>query len=230
MAGHSLGEYSALVCADSMKFESALRLVALRGRLMQAALPSGSGAMAAIVGLDENKVSEICLEAAEQQIVAPANYNSIQQTVIAGHTEAVERAIILAKAEGAKIAKHIPVSVPSHCKLMQSAAEKLAIELSKIALMIPTIQVIQNVDVTMHSDLNTMREQIIQQLVAPVRWVETIQKMEKTGINAFIECGPGKVLTGINKRLVGGALPTFPTESVALLKKAIESIKELEYV
>lgn len=202
MAGHSLGEYAALVCAEVLNFSDAVKLVAKRGEFMQEAVPAGVGAMAAIVGLDDAMVVSVCVDAAKGQIVAPANYNSLGQVVIAGDKAAVERAIEIAKNCGAKIAKMIPVSVPSHCQLMQPAAEKLAILLGQTEFSMPTIDVIQNADVRIHKNPESMREALIQQLTHPVRWVDTIMQMQKNfNINSITECGPGKVLNGLIKRI-----------------------------
>ncbi len=201
LAGHSLGEYAALVAADALDFNDAISLVALRGQYMQSAVKPGEGAMAAIVGLEDFAVVEICKNAAEIGVVSPANYNSIGQIVIAGETAAVEKAIELAKTAGAKIAKKIPVSVPSHCVLMQSAAEKMAEKLKSISIKAPTIPVIQNADVKSFESADAIRDALIRQLTLPVRWVETIQYMMQKNIMSFYECGPGNVLMGLNKRI-----------------------------
>ncbi|OGT51800.1 MAG: [acyl-carrier-protein] S-malonyltransferase [Gammaproteobacteria bacterium RIFCSPHIGHO2_12_FULL_42_13] len=200
LAGHSLGEYAALVVAESIAFEDAVLLVAARGKYMQEAVLPGKGAMAAIVGLPDAEVIDICAMVAG--VVSPANFNSVGQVVVAGETEAVTTAIQLAKEKGAKIAKLIPVSVPSHCVLMQSAADRLAEDLSKITIKKPVIPVIQNVDVKMHNDPAAIRQALIQQITQPVRWVETIQWMAAQGVEDFVECGPGRVLTGLNKRIL----------------------------
>ncbi|MBI3561400.1 MAG: ACP S-malonyltransferase [Gammaproteobacteria bacterium] len=202
LAGHSLGEYSALVCAGSLHFSDAIRLVAARGRYMQHAVPSGNGAMAAILGLDDARVQQICGQAAQSQIVAAVNFNSPGQVVVAGHKAAVERVIVLAKENGAKRALLLPVSVPSHCELMRPAAEQLAKELDTITLNPPAIAVINNVDVAQSADPVRIREALARQLYQPVRWAETIYRMEKQGISHLVECGPGKVLLGLNKRIV----------------------------
>lgn len=201
LAGHSLGEYAALVAADALDFQDAVSLVSLRGQYMQSAVKPGEGAMAAIVGLEDHAVVEICKNAAEIGIVSPANYNSIGQIVIAGETPAVEKAIELAKNAGAKIAKKIPVSVPSHCVLMQSAAEKMAEKLKTISIKTPQISVIQNADVKSFESAEAIRDALIRQLTLPVRWVETIQHMMQKNIVSFYECGPGSVLVGLNKRI-----------------------------
>lgn len=200
-AGHSLGEYAALVCADAIQFQDAVALVAARGKYMQEAVPAGFGAMAAIVGLADADVIAICKNVSRDGIVSPANFNSIGQIVIAGENKAVERAIILAQEKGAKIAKKIPVSVPSHCALMQSAADKMAEKLKSIKIKTPVIPVIQNADAMHYDDPNKIRDALIRQLISPVRWVETIQYMMRHGVKTFYECGPGKVLSGLNKRI-----------------------------
>ncbi len=201
LAGHSLGEFAALVCAESLDFQEAITLVAKRGRWMQAAVPEGLGAMAAIVGLEDSVVREICLEAAEEEVLAPANFNSIGQVVIAGHANAVERALPIAKARGAKIAKRIPVSVPSHCPLMQTVATHLAEALTHISLKSPSISVLHNVDVCAYHQPKEIANALVAQLTHPVRWVETIQAMEAMGATSIVECGPGQVLVGLNKRI-----------------------------
>lgn len=201
MAGHSLGEYTALVCANVLPFSTAIKLVAKRAQLMQDAVPEGQGAMAAIVGLDGIKVQELCQAAANHQVVSAANYNAIGQVVIAGHASAVERAIALAQKAGAKIAKKIPVSVPSHCILMQHAANSLASYIEKIPFGTPTIPIINNVDVAITDKEVEIKDALVRQLFSPVRWVEIIQLMEKQGVELIIECGPGKVLAGLNKRI-----------------------------
>lgn len=202
MAGHSLGEYSALCAADVISFEDGVRLVAARGQYMQEAVQPGFGAMAAIVGFEKDaEVDAICREVAEGQVLSPANYNSHGQVVIAGETDAVNRAIIRAKEKGAKLAKLIPVSVPSHCLLMQSAQNRLAALLNTINMRVAKVPVIQNYDVMMHDDPSAIRDALIAQLTQPVRWVETVQKIVGMGITEMLECGPGNVLSGLNKRI-----------------------------
>lgn len=220
MAGHSLGEYSALVCANSLDFGAAIKLVAERGRFMQEAVPEGQGAMAALVGLSEDKVAEICVNAAQGKILSPANYNADGQIVIAGESDAIDRAIALAGEAGAKIAKRIPVSVPSHCALMQPAAERLAESLAKISCLTPQIPVINNIDVSIEADTQAIKDALIKQLYSSVRWVETIQLMSKQGIQLIIECGPGKVLAGLNKR-IEPTIPTISINDIASLHQAI---------
>lgn len=203
LAGHSLGEYTALVCANVLDFVTAVKLVEQRGRFMQEAVPPGEGGMAAIIGLDDKAINEVCKEASDhgRLIVAPANYNSIGQTVIAGASEAIDKVVMLAKAKGAKLAKKLPVSVPSHCDLMRPAALQLNDELQRITLKKPDLPVIHNVDVCYHQDPNEIRNALVNQLYSPVRWVETIQYFASNELPSIIESGPGKVLTGLNKRI-----------------------------
>jgi [acyl-carrier-protein] S-malonyltransferase len=217
LAGHSLGEYSALVCGGSLAFEDAIKLVAERGRLMQQAVPAGTGAMAAVLGLDDDTVRAVCTEAMAGEVVEAVNFNSPGQVVVAGHKTAVERVVELAKAKGAKRALLLPVSVPSHCALMQPAAEKLATVLEGVAIQPPQIPVINNVDVAMPTDPVAIRSALVRQLHSPVRWVETIQKMAADGVDRLIECGPGKVLVGLNKRIERNmaAQAVFDADSLA---------------
>ena len=201
MAGHSLGEYSALVCSGCMEFTDAVALVAKRGEFMQQAVPAGVGAMAAIIGLDDALVEEACAAAAGDQVVSAVNYNSPGQVVIAGHAEAVQREGDACKERGAKRALPLPVSVPSHCALMQPAAQQLAVELGKITLRTPNIPVVNNVDVKEERDSDAIRDALVRQLYSPVRWTETVQHLVKQGVTEVYEIGPGKVLTGLNKRI-----------------------------
>ena len=201
MAGHSLGEYTALVCAEAVEFADAIALVAERGRCMQEAVPAGSGAMAAILGLIDADVVDVCARASEGQVVAAVNFNSPGQVVIAGDAAAVQRAIDLAKASGAKRAVPLPVSVPSHCELMRPAAERFAGQLQRTAIKTPAIPVIQNVDVTAHDAPDAIREALKQQLYSPVQWVRTVEMMREEGMQRIIEAGPGKVLAGLCKRI-----------------------------
>ncbi len=202
MAGHSLGEYSALVAAGALAFADGIRLVAERGRLMQQAVPAGSGAMAAILGLDDAQVVAVCEQAAEGEVVSAVNFNAIGQVVIAGQTAAVDRAMALAKEAGAKRALPLPVSVPSHCALMQPAADELGKLLAGITINRPSIPVINNADVARSEDPAAIRDALVRQLSSPVRWVETVQTMAADGVDTLVECGPGKVLMGLNKRIV----------------------------
>ncbi len=201
MAGHSLGEYSALVCAGALNFEDAIKLVALRGELMQQAVPEGVGAMAAILGLEDHEVVKICVEAEQGEVVSAVNFNSQGQVVIAGHKSAVERAMIGAKDAGAKRALLLPVSVPSHCALMLPAAEKLADALQNITINPPNVTLIHNVDVLSHRSPELIRHALKEQLYKPVRWVDSIKFMADQGVTQFVECGAGKVLIGLNKRI-----------------------------
>ena len=201
LAGHSLGEYSALVCAGVIAFADAVRLVELRGKFMQEAVPEGTGAMSAIIGLDDAAIAKACEESAEGQVVSPVNYNSPGQVVIAGHKEAVERAGAACKAAGAKRALPLPVSVPSHCALMHPAAEKLAAALQLVEIQAPTIPVINNVDVAVETDAARIKDALVRQLFSPVRWTEIVENMANSGIEFEVEMGPGKVLSGLAKRI-----------------------------
>lgn len=201
LAGHSLGEYTALVCAGSLAFTDAIKLVAERGRLMQQAVPAGTGAMAAVLGLEDDAVRQACSDAAATEVLEAVNFNSPGQIVVAGNKAAVERLVTLAKERGAKRALLLPVSVPSHCALMQPAAEQLATILKDVAIQAPSIPVINNADVESPSEPDAIRDALVRQLYSPVRWVETIQKMTTDGVDRLIECGPGKVLVGLNKRI-----------------------------
>lgn len=203
MAGHSLGEYSALVCAGALNFQDAVKLVELRGKAMQEAVPEGVGAMSAIIGLDNDTIAANCVQAAEGQIVSPVNFNSPGQVVIAGHKEAVERANALMKASGAKRALPLPVSVPSHCALMKPAAEKLAAALKNIVVAVPAVPVINNVDVVAETDPVRIKDALVRQLFSPVRWTETVVAMADQGVVTQVEMGPGKVLSGLAKRIDG---------------------------
>jgi [acyl-carrier-protein] S-malonyltransferase len=206
MAGHSLGEYTALVCSGALAFEDAIKLVAERGRLMQEAVPVGVGAMAAILGLEDHQVVNTCAEVAEGEIVAAANFNAPGQVVIAGQTAAVERAMVAMKELGAKRALKLPVSVPSHCMLMEAASEKLYEMLLGINIEMPTATIIHNADVKSHGSPEVIRYALKEQLFKPVRWVEGVKFMHEQGVAGFIECGPGKVLLGLNKRIASDAV------------------------
>lgn len=201
LAGHSLGEYTALVCGGSLAFTDAIKLVAERGRLMQEAVPAGTGAMAAVLGLEDDAVRQACADAAAGEVLEAVNFNSPGQVVVAGNKSAVERVVDLAKERGAKRALLLPVSVPSHCALMQPAADQLAIVLKDVAIQAPSIPVINNADVASPTEPDAIRDALVRQLYSPVRWVETIQKMAADGVDRLIECGPGKVLVGLNKRI-----------------------------
>ncbi|MPY26298.1 ACP S-malonyltransferase [Shewanella sp. YLB-07] len=201
MAGHSLGEYSALVCAGVMDFIDAVKLVELRGQLMQQAVPAGTGAMFAIIGLDNDAIAKACEEGAEGEVVSPVNYNSPGQVVIAGSKAAVERAAALCKEAGAKMVIALPVSVPSHCELMRPAAEKLAVALESIEFKTPQITVINNVDVASPESAAEIKDALVRQLYCPVLWSDTVKAISEQGVTSLFEMGPGKVLTGLAKRI-----------------------------
>ena len=201
MAGHSLGEYSALVCAGVLGFADAVKLLHHRGQLMQAAVAPGQGKMAAIVGLESYQIHEICDQAAAGQIVSPANFNCPGQTVIAGDRDAVERAMLLCKEAGARRALPLSVSVPAHCALMQPAADKLALELDRVEFQAAAIPVVQNVDAEICKAPEIIKQNLIKQLYSPVLWTDSIQLIYKAGINKVVECGPSKVLCGLIKRI-----------------------------
>jgi [acyl-carrier-protein] S-malonyltransferase len=222
LAGHSLGEYSALVAAGAIDFTDAIKLVEKRGQLMQTAVPQGVGAMAAILGLDDEQVIKACDQAAQGEVVQAVNFNAPGQVVVAGARAAVERAAEAAKEAGAKRAVMLPVSVPSHCSLMQGAAEQLAQSLKEIEIRTPQIEVIHNADVTSHADADAIRDALAKQLYSPVRWVETVQFLSQAGVDSLVECGPGKVLAGLNKRIDRGmtALPVFDAKSLATALEA----------
>ena len=220
VAGHSLGEYSALVAAGVLRFADAVPLVELRARAMQEAVPSGEGAMAAILGLDAVAVKAACEAAAQGQVVEAVNFNSTEQIVIAGHAAAVQRAAEAAKASGAKRALMLPVSAPFHCSLMKPAAERLGQRLAELSLSAPLIPVMNNADVACLSDPQLIKEALVRQAASPVRWVETMQAMAAQGVSHVYECGPGKVLAGLVRRcaegLIGGAMADLAGIEVAL--------------
>jgi len=220
LAGHSLGEYSALVCAGALDFEDAIKLVELRGQFMLEAVPQGVGSMAAIIGLADDAIANACTEAAEQQVVAPVNYNSPGQVVIAGHKEAVDRASVLCKEAGAKRALPLAVSVPSHCSLMQPAAEKLAQQLAGITINSPAIPVVNNVDVVAASEPSEIKHALQRQLFSPVRWTETVQFLAAHDVTRQVEIGPGKVLSGLAKR-IDKTVVGVATTDLASLEKAL---------
>ncbi|MEN0568612.1 ACP S-malonyltransferase [Serratia nevei] len=221
MAGHSLGEYSALVCAGVLDFKAAIRLVELRGKLMQEAVPEGSGAMYAIIGLDNDAIAKACEESAQGQVVSPVNFNSPGQVVIAGNKEAVERAGAACKAAGAKRALPLPVSVPSHCALMKPAADKLAVALQDITFNAPQVPVVNNVDVRTENDPEAIRSALVRQLYSPVRWTESVEFIAAQGVTSLLEVGPGKVLTGLTKRIVD-TLTAAAVNDTASLSAALE--------
>lgn len=225
LAGHSLGEYSALVAAEAMSFADAVKLVQLRGQFMQEAVPAGDGAMAAILGLEDAEVIETCQQASDVGVVEAVNFNSPGQVVIAGSAAAVKNAIEIATDKGAKRALLLPVSVPSHCALMRPAADRLKQELATVTINTPNIPVIHNASVTSSSDSAEIRDLLTQQLFSPVRWVETVEHLAANGVTSLIECGPGKVLAGLTKR-IDKTLAALPVFDPASLEKAIQALGE----
>ncbi len=225
MAGHSFGEYSALVCAGALDFKDAISLAQDRGRFMQAAVSEGEGAMAAILALKNEQIIEICATAAENEVVSPVNFNAPGQVVIAGHRAAVERAITQAKAAGAKRAILLQVSVPAHSSLMLPAAEKMAERLASVNITIPKIPVIHNVDVSIKTNPAEIKTALISQLHNPVRWVETIEKMVDDGVTLLFESGPGKVLTGLNKRIARRTMKALPIVDSKTLEEALQALE-----
>lgn len=221
MSGHSLGEYSALVCAGVLDFQQAVRLVELRGKLMQEAVPEGTGAMYAIIGLDNDAIAKACEESAQGQVVSPVNFNSPGQVVIAGNKDAVERAGAACKAAGAKRALPLPVSVPSHCALMEPAAKKLAVALESVTFNAPVIPVVNNVDASIETTPEAIRDALVRQLYCPVRWTDCVEFMASQSVESLLEVGPGKVLTGLTKRIVD-TLTAAAVNDPASLSAAIE--------
>lgn len=222
-AGHSLGEYSAMVAASVFQFSDAVKLVAERGRLMQEAVPAGEGAMAAILGLEDDRVRLICEEAAGDQVAEAVNFNSPGQVVIAGNAAAIARAIDLAKEAGAKRALPLDVSVPSHCALMRDAADSLYAQMQGLDMQEPAFSVIQNVNVAASSEAEAIRLALKEQLYGPVRWVETVRKLAASGTGVLIEAGPGKVLSGLAKR-IDRELQALPVYDNATLETALETL------
>jgi [acyl-carrier-protein] S-malonyltransferase len=220
LAGHSLGEYTALVCAGSLDFKDAILLVKKRGEFMQAAVPRGQGGMAAVIGLELETIEAVCNEAAEGQVLAPANMNSPGQIVIAGEADAINRAILLAKEKGAKMAISLPVSVPSHCDLMRPAAERLATVMTNIQFKSPQIPIYHNVDVQTHQNGDEIKQALIEQLYSPVRWIETIQTFATLEVGTIVECGPGTVLGSLNKRIAQN-IENFSMSDLASLNKIL---------
>ncbi len=226
VAGHSLGEFTALVAAGVLEFPTAIALVRFRGRTMEEAVPTGTGAMAAVLGLDDAAVEAACQEAAQGAVVEPVNFNSPGQVVIAGETAAVNRAIAAAKARGAKRAVVLPVSVPSHSSLMRKAAERFGQQLASVELRAPRIRYISAVDAAAHSDVADIRALLTRQLTSPVRWVDTVRAIAAAGITQVIECGPGKVLFGLSKRIEGVSGVSFTAlEDPAALETALTATK-----
>jgi [acyl-carrier-protein] S-malonyltransferase len=224
VAGHSLGEYSALVAAGVIAFEDAVPLVRFRAQAMQEAVPVGLGGMAAILGLSDEDVKAACSEAAQGEVVEPVNFNAPAQVVIAGHKTAIERACEAAKAKGAKRALLLPVSAPFHSSLLKPASDRLQQYLEKLNFSAPEIPLINNVDVEIVNDPAGIKQALVRQAASPVRWVETVQKMAGTGVTHVVECGPGKVLAGLNKR-INGDLTSDAIVDQASLDKALELFK-----
>ncbi len=219
MAGHSLGEFTALYAASAIDFKDAVKLVADRGRFMQEAVPIGQGGMAAILGLDDAQVQALCAQAAQGEVLSAVNFNSPGQVVIAGAAMAVARAVEQARGAGAKLAKLLPVSVPSHSALMHPAAERMRARLKQMKIEAPRIPVLHNAHLRTESDADAIRDALVRQVESPVRWVETIQAMAADGVDNLIECGPGRVLTGLNKR-IDKQIQTLPVYDPETLRRA----------
>lgn len=224
IAGHSLGEFSALVAAGVIPFKDAVKLVRFRAQAMQEAVPVGVGGMAAIIGLDSDALKTACEEAAEGEVVEPANFNSPTQIVIAGHKTALSRACQVAKAKGAKRALMLPVSAPFHSSLLKPASDRLAEYMASLTFSVPQIPLINNVDVAILNEPQAIKDALVRQAASPVRWVETIEKMAGMGITHIVECGPGKVLAGLVKR-INGALTGEAIVDQASLEKVLEALK-----
>ena len=222
MAGHSLGEYSALVCAGVLDFQDAVKLVELRGKLMQQAVPEGTGAMYAIIGLDNDAIINACKQAEQGEVVSAVNFNSPGQVVIAGAKAALERAAALCKEAGAKRALPLAVSVPSHCALMKPAADQLSVSLESITLKEAGVSVLNNVDVKNEMEADAIRNALVRQLYSPVRWTETVEKMAQNGVEVLVEVGPGKVLNGLTKR-IADSLQSVSVNDV----KSLDSVEEV---
>lgn len=224
MAGHSLGEYAALVCANSLSLKEAAQLVARRGQVMQNAIPLGEGAMAAVVGLSDEQVRSLCEQASSaSHLVTPANYNAIGQVVVAGHRSAVDQLIQLAEDADARLAMIIPVSVPCHCPLLREAAELFSESLARVEFTTPSVDVISNVDLSIYNSAQHIKEKLKEQLYSPVRWVETVQLIQQRGIELIVECGPGKVLNGLIKR-IERSLTTISVYDTISLDQVIERL------
>lgn len=223
MAGHSLGEYSALVCAEALDFSDAVKLVADRARFMQEAVPIGQGGIAAILGLEDDAVRKLCEQAAQGEVLDAVNYNSPNQVVIAGTAAAVARAVEQSKAAGAKRAVILPMSVPAHSRLMHPAAQRMAERIKTVNLRAPRVPVIHNVHLRAESDPEAIRNALVRQIESPVRWVELIQKMAAEGVDRMVECGPGKVLAGLNKRILK-SVETFPVLDPVTLRETLTKV------
>jgi len=222
-AGHSLGEYTALVCAGSLSFVDAVKLVEQRAKFMQQAVPEGEGAIAAVLGLSVDDLVAICDEATQGEVVSAVNFNAPGQVVISGNVAAVGRAIELAKEKGAKRAMQLPMSVPAHCSLMSPAADKLAAVMAGVDFNSPSTPVIHNTDVAQHAEVTEIKEALVQQLHTPVRWIETVEALAGLGVDTIVECGPGKVLAGLNKR-IDKSLELYSSGDERSLNKTIEAL------
>ncbi|EIJ42867.1 malonyl CoA-acyl carrier protein transacylase [Beggiatoa alba B18LD] len=225
MAGHSFGEYSALTCAQAISYADTVLLAQARGQFMRDAVAPHSGAVAAVLGLEDEALKTACQQAAQGQIVAAVNFNAPGQVVVAGEKAAVERAIELAKAAGAKKAILLPVSVPVHCDLMRPAAEKMAEKLAQVTIVAPTIPVIHNVDVATHCEASEIRQALVSQIYSPVRWTETVQYMAQQGVTSLFECGPGKVLAGLTKR-IAKEMQSLPIYDLKSLEQALQAVEQ----
>lgn len=226
VCGHSLGEYTALVASNVIDFRDAVRLVHVRGKLMQTAVPEGEGGMAALLGLADDLVKAACDEAAQGEVVAPANYNSPGQVVISGARDALDRAINLAKAKGAKRAAILPVSVPCHCDLLKPASEALALEMERIDFRTPAISIIQNVNAGLTQSLADLKPNLLAHLYSPVLWSQSIKQLILEGAGIFVECGPGKVLSGLNKR-IDKSVQSLSMDDEASMHAVIEVLKQV---
>jgi [acyl-carrier-protein] S-malonyltransferase len=230
VSGHSLGEFTALVCASALGFEQTLDLVRFRARAMQAAVPARSGAMAAILGLEDADVEQACREAAEGSVVEAVNFNAPGQIVIAGESGAVGRAIELMKARGAKRAIALPVSVPSHSSLMRGAAQRLGERLATVDIRKPRIQYVSAVDAKSHEEPDDIRSLLTRQLASPVRWQDTVRALAATGIDQLVECGPGKVLTSLNRRILrDGGLRFLSLDDPDAIDAAITTMRRADH-
>lgn len=227
VAGHSLGELAALVAADVLSFADALRLSKIRAVAMQDAVAEGDGAMAVIIGLDNTAVETLCADCAEDAVLAAVNYNAPGQVVIAGHSAAVQRAIAQAKRDGARLATILPVSVPSHCELMRPAAERFEAALAEVQFGEPSLPIIQNVSGTQETDPDVLRANLVAQLYSPVRWVRSVRAMQDLGVSHLLECGPGKVLTGLTRR-IDPALTGLPLDGDGALDNALKALEDDE--
>ena len=225
VCGHSLGEYTALVASGVLSLKDAVRLVHVRGQLMQHAVPEGEGGMAALLGLADELVAQACQEAAQGEVVAPANFNSPGQVVISGATEALERAITLAKEKGAKRAAKLPVSVPCHCDLLKPASESLAAEMNKLAFQEPGMPVMQNVNAKLARDLQKLKANLLTHLYSPVLWSQSIAALVAEGAGVFVECGPGKVLSGLNKRIDKSVI-SMSMDDMASMNEVLSVLRE----